>query len=254
MKKQVHFTINQKGGCGKTHLSFLLLSWAKRNNISSMGIDTDPNNSSLADYQGLPVKTIEIMDEEGLEILPQKWDSLIYYLLDDSKEDIVVIDVGATAFGSIISYLVTSNIFTEILNEKFDIYLNIPIIGGEALYDTLNGMSHLVTLFGKECNIIVWENEHFGKVVDEQGRGLEELDSYLSSKNHIDGLIQIKKMHLLHELAVEKMKKSKLTYEETLLNSNFQLLERSRINMVLNSSFKAMDMIFEKPLPLKEEV
>ena len=248
MKQQLHFTINQKGGCGKTHLSFLLLSWAKKHGISSIGIDTDPNNSSLADYQGLPVKTIEIMDEEGLEILPQKWDSLIYYLLDESKEDIVVIDVGATAFGSIISYLVTSNIFTEILNEKFEIYLNIPVVGGEALYDTLNGMHHLVTLFGKDSNIILWENEYFGKVVDEKDRGLEELDIYLEVKKDIDGLIQIKKMHLLHELAIEKMKKSKLTYDEVLLDKDFKLLEKSRINMVLKSSFEAMDMIFEKPV------
>ena len=90
MKKQLHFTINQKGGCGKTHLSFLLLSWAKKKEVSSLGIDTDPNNSSLADYQGLPVKTIDIMDEEGLEILPQKWDKLIYYLLDDVEEDITL--------------------------------------------------------------------------------------------------------------------------------------------------------------------
>jgi len=253
MKKQLHFTINQKGGCGKTHLSFLLLSWAKRKDISSLGIDTDPNNSSLADYQGLPVKTIDIMDEEGLEILPQKWDKLIYYLLDDVEEEITVIDVGATAFGSLTAYLLTSNIFKEILNEKFNIYLNIPIVGGEALYDTLNGMSHLVNLFGEDTNIILWKNEHFGKVIDEEGKGLEELEAYLSVKKSIDGIIHIKKMAMLNELAIEKMKKSKLTYEEVLLNPAFQLLDKTRINMVLNAAFAAMDLIFETPLVHEEK-
>lgn len=248
MKKQLHFTINQKGGCGKTHLSFLLLSWAKRNAFSAIGIDTDPNNASLGDYQGLEVKTIDIMDEEGLEILPQKWDSLIYYLLDDVTEEIAVIDVGATAFTSLIAYLVTSNIFQEILNNKFDIYLNIPIIGGEGLYDTLNGMRYLVTLFGKQSKVILWKNEHFGKVVDEKGQDLEDLSFYLDVKEDIMGIIHIKKMHPLHELAMEKMKKSKLTYEEVLDNSNFQLLDKSRINMVLSAVFQAMDLIFEKPL------
>lgn len=253
MKKQLHFTINQKGGCGKTHLSFLLLSWAKKREISSLGIDTDPNNSSLADYQGLPVKTIDIMDEEGLEILPQKWDKLIYYLLDDVEEEMTVIDVGATAFGSLTAYLLTSNIFKEILNKKFNIYLNIPIVGGEALHDTLNGMNHLVNLFGEDSNIILWKNEYFGKVVDEEGKGLEELESYLSVKKNIDGIIHIKKMAILNELAIEKMKKSKLTYEEVLLNPSFQLLDKTRINMVLNAAFAAMDLIFETPLVYEEE-
>lgn len=253
MKKQLHFTINQKGGCGKTHLSFLLLSWAKKKEISSLGIDTDPNNSSLADYQGLPVKTIDIMDEEGLEILPQKWDKLIYYLLDDVEEEITVIDVGATAFLSLTAYLLTSNIFKEILNTKFEIHLNIPIVGGEALHDTLNGMSHLVNLFGEDTNIIIWKNEHFGKVIDEEGKGLEELEAYLSVKKNIDGIIHIKKMAILNELAIEKMKKAKLTYEEVLLNPNFQLLDKTRINMVLNAAFTAMDLIFEIPLVHEEE-
>lgn len=244
MKKQLHFTINPKGGCGKTHLSFLLLSWAKERGISSLGIDTDPNNASLADYQGLPVKTIEIMDEEGLEIVPQKWDKLIYYLLDNIQEELTVIDVGATAFGSLTTYLITSNIFKEILNQKFDLYLDIPIVGGEALYDTLNGMSHLVNLFGEESNIILWKNEYFGKVVDEEERELEELDAYLDAKKSIDGIIHIKKMTPLHELAIEKMKKSKLTYTEVLENPTFQLLDKTRINMVLNASFEAMEVIF----------
>ena len=253
MKKQLHFTINQKGGCGKTHLSFLLLSWAKEKEVSSLGIDTDPNNASLADYQGLPIKTIDIMDEEGLEILPKKWDKLIYYLLDDVKEEMTVIDVGATAFSSLTAYLLTSNIFKEILNEKFDLYLNIPIVGGEALYDTLNGMNHLVTLFGEDSHIILWKNEHFGKVEDEEGKDLEELETYLSVKKRIDGIIHIKKMAMLHELAMEKMKKSKLTYAEVLLNPNFQLLDKTRINMVLKAAFAAMDLIFEIPLVMEEE-
>jgi len=248
MKKQLHFTINQKGGCGKTHLGFLLLSWAKHNNISAIGIDTDPNNASLGDYQGLEIKTIDIMDEEGLEILPQKWDSLIYYLLDDVTEEITVIDVGATAFMSLTAYLVTSNIFQEILNEKFETYLNIPLIGEEGFYDTLGGMRYLVTLFGKQSHIILWKNEHFGKLVDEAGKGLEEQEFYLEVKENVDGIIHIKKMHQLHELAIEKMKKSKLTYEEVLSNSNFQLLDKSRIKSVLTAAFEAMDLIFEKPL------
>ena len=78
MKQELHFTINQKGGCGKTHLAWSHLLRALHHGISSTAIDTDPSNSSLADYASLPVKTIEILDESGLEIQPEKWDKLIY--------------------------------------------------------------------------------------------------------------------------------------------------------------------------------
>jgi len=248
MKKELHFTINQKGGCGKTHLAWSHLSRALDHGISSTAIDTDPSNSSLADYTGMPVKTIDIMDESGLEIQPEKWDKLIYYLLDTITEHLTVVDLGATAFQSFVSYCINSQIM-PLLSEKFDIYLNIPIVGGEALNDTLNGMEYLVELFGDDTKIVVWANEFFGKLIDEHGNSLEETKAYQSVKEKLYGVIYLRKSSQLHDMAIAKMKTAKLTYEEVKQNKSgsFQLLEMMRIKQVLDNTYQMMDAVFDIP-------
>jgi uncharacterized protein YnzC (UPF0291/DUF896 family) len=248
MKQELHFTINQKGGCGKTHLAWSHLLRGLHHNISCTAIDTDPSNSSLADYAGLPVKTIEIMDESGLEIQPEKWDKLIYHLLDNVKEHLTVVDLGATAFQSFVSYCVNSQIM-PLLQEKFNIYLNIPIVGGEALNDTLNGMEYLVELFGDNTKIVVWANEYFGKLIDEHGNSFEETEAYQSVKEKLYGVIYLRKSSQLHDLAMTKMKPANLTYEEVKENKSksFQLLEMMRIKQVLDNTFQMMDAVFEIP-------
>ncbi len=250
MKQELHFTINQKGGCGKTHLAWSHLLRALHHGISSTAIDTDPSNSSLADYAGLPVKTIEIMDESGLEIQPEKWDKLIYHLLDDVTEYLTVVDLGATAFQSFVSYCINSQIM-PLLQEKFNIYLNIPIVGGEALNDTLNGMEYLVELFGDNTKIVVWANEFFGKLIDEHGNSFEETEAYKKVKQKLYGVIYLRKSSQLHDLAIAKMKTAKLTYEEVKENKSrsFQLLEMMRIKQVLDNTFQMMDAVFEIPNP-----
>jgi uncharacterized protein YnzC (UPF0291/DUF896 family) len=210
----------------------------------------------LADYAGLPVKTIEIMDESGLEIQPEKWDKLIYHLLDNVKEHLTVVDLGATAFQSFVSYCVNSQIM-PLLQEKFNIYLNIPIVGGEALNDTLNGMEYLVELFGDNTKIVVWANEYFGKLIDEHANSFEETDAYQSVKEKLYGVIYLRKSSQLHDLAITKMKTAKLTYEEVKENksNSFQLLEMMRIKQVLDNTFQMMDVVFDIPNPkqTKEE-
>jgi uncharacterized protein YnzC (UPF0291/DUF896 family) len=202
----------------------------------------------LADYAGLPVKTIEIMDESGLEIQPEKWDKLIYHLLDNVQEHLTVVDLGATAFQSFVSYCVNSQIM-PLLQEKFNIYLNIPIVGGEALNDTLNGMEYLVELFGDNTKIVVWANEYFGKLIDEHGNSFEETEAYQSVKEKLYGVIYLRKSSQLHDLAITKMKTAKLTYEEVKENKSksFQLLEMMRIKQVLDNTFQMMDAVFEIP-------
>ncbi|HEO99657.1 MAG TPA: hypothetical protein ENO02_10205 [Epsilonproteobacteria bacterium] len=253
MKKQLHFTINQKGGCGKTHLAYCHLTRAMHHGITCTATDTDPSNSSLADYQGLPVNTIDIMDENGLEINPQQWDILIYHLLDTVTEDITVVDLGATSFQSFVSYSVNSNIM-ELLKDKFDIYLNIPVVGGEALYDTTNGLQYLVELFADNTKIVVWINEHFGKLKGEKNESFEETETYLAVKEKLHGVVYLRRMDTLQDLAVSKMKTAKLTYEEVKQNKNgnFQLLEMMRINIVMNKTFEMMDLVFDIPTNTKK--
>jgi len=69
----------------------------------------------------------------------------------------------------LISYLVDNDIM-EMLNDKFTIIIiNIPITGGEAQNDTLNGMQYIIETF-KDNNISfnIWINKFFGKIIEDE--------------------------------------------------------------------------------------
>jgi len=169
MKRTLMISCQGKGGCGKSHSAFLVTSWAIHHNIPYIGLDTDSSNATYGDFSAFNVKSVETMDEDGLEIKPEKWDTLAYFLLENMKDErLCIVDIGASQFQSFVSYCINSQIM-PLLQEKFNIYLNIPIVGGEALSDTLNGMEYLVELFGDNTKIVVWANEFFGKLIDEHG-------------------------------------------------------------------------------------
>ena len=115
--------------------------------------------------------------------------------------------------------------------------------------DTLNGLQYLVELFADSAKIVVWINEHFGKLKGEHNEGFEETETYLAVKEKLHGVVYLRKMDTLQDLAVAKMKTAKLTYEEVKKNrnGNFQLLEMMRINIVMNKTYEMMDLIFDIP-------
>ena len=252
MKRQLFVNINQKGGCSKSHNAFSETCWAIHHNIPYIGFDTDSSNASYGDYASFNIKSVETMDNDGLEIKPEKWDALAYYLLENLKDErLCIIDIGASQFQSFVSWSVSSNIFNEILKDHFDTHFLVPVAGGEMLHDTINGLKYLTELFSQDVNIVAFATEYFGELKDENNNSFEETPEYLEIKEQLDGVVYIRKMDSLQTLAVEKMKKAKLTPEETKLDERFKLLEKSRINTVMNNTYMMMDQIFDIPIPPK---
>jgi len=253
MKKTLMISCQGKGGCGKSHSAFLVTSWAIHHNIPYIGLDTDSSNATYGDFSGFNVKSVETMDEDGLEIKPEKWDTLAYFLLENLKdESLCVVDIGASQFQSFVSWAVSSNIFSEILKEHFNTHFLVSVAGGEMLQDTINGLHYLTELFSKDVNIVSIATEYFGELKDENGNSFEEMPEYLEIKEHLGGVLYLRKMDPLQTLAVEKMKKAKLTPEQTKLDERFKLLEKSRINTVMNNSYMMLDQIFDLPTPPKK--
>jgi hypothetical protein len=151
--KTLYFTLQGKGGVGKTlgssYLQQYLLSISNKKS-KIMGIDTDPNNTSFTSIKKLNVKFLPLFDETQ-KINERNFDKMIE-LFYNNTDTTFIVDNGATSFLPLISYLVDNNIM-EMLEDKFKIIIHIPITGGQAQDDTLNGMSYIANNapFGHAC-------------------------------------------------------------------------------------------------------
>jgi len=243
MKKQnLHISLNGKGGVGKSYISATLMQYIENENV--IGIDTDPSNRTLADIKSLDVMSLELMQDNQISV--SKFDDLIMYLLELKDKD-VVMDVGATTFLPLVNYLLESYIINLILSNQYNIILHIPVVGGEAMSDTLNGLEQLIGAFKDSCTYIVWANEHFGKLTDKDGKNFEGMEVYTKNKKHIHGLVYLPKNPELITLAIEKMKKSKATFDDVLKDPNFNILDKSRIGIVKKDIWCKLDLVLNQP-------
>ena len=245
MKKQnLHISLNGKGGVGKSYISALLMQYIQDKKGSIVGVDTDANNRTLADIKSLDVMSLELMQDNQISVA--KFDDLTMYLLELKDKD-VVMDAGATTFLPLVNYLLESDIINLILSNQYNIVLHIPVVGGEAMSDTLNGLEQLIEAFKGSCTYIVWANEHFGKLTDKDGKHFEEMEAYTKNKKHIHGLVYLPKNPELITLAIEKMKKSKATFDDILKDASFNILDKSRIGIVKKDIWGKLDLVLDQP-------
>ena len=247
--KTIYFTLQGKGGVGKTLGSayaqqYLLNRSDKKSKI--MGIDTDPNNTSFTSIKKLNVKFLPLFDEEQ-KINERNFDKMIELFYNNTYTTFIV-DNGATSFLPLISYLVDNNIM-EMLEDKFNIIIHIPITGGQAQDDTLNGMSYIIDTFkkNKKVKFNIWINEYFGKLTTDKAKNFEEFEIYNKYKENINGLLTLPQVNeKTYGIDLEKMHKAKLTFDEIALDANFTLMEKQRLSTYKKKLFEMMDQVIER--------
>ncbi len=83
-----------------------------------------------------------------------------------------IIDNGAGGFLAISNYIIEHNIISVL--SEFDVFVHIPITGGQAFTETVKGLVNISKQFDEKTNIILWINEYFGKLEKE----IEEFKFY----------------------------------------------------------------------------
>ena len=180
----------------------------------------------------------------GNEIDLKKFDSLTMYLLESekTKNKDVVVDIGATTFTPFFQYVNESGIF-EILNQTYNIFVHIPVAGGQSMADTLSGMDQMIEAFGDSCSYIVWANEHFGDLKDAEGNSFEELPQYTKHKEKIFGLVYMRKRDVLFSAVIEKLKTSKKIFADVNMDPSFNLLDKSRLHRMKKAYWELLSLI-----------
>ncbi|RBP21719.1 CobQ/CobB/MinD/ParA family nucleotide binding protein [Marinobacter pelagius] len=244
---KAHFTLQGKGGVGKSLVSALIAQHRHENNIPLICVDTDPVNATFAGYDAFPVKRVELMN--GNKIDEAEFDRLMEMIAENPDSEIVI-DNGASSFIPLSSYLV-ENQAIELLQEMgHQIVIHPVITGGQALMDTLTGFDSLAHQFPETAEIVVWLNQYFGDI-EKDGKTFEQMKVYQNHKSRVNGIINIKKQSDLFGRDVKHMLESRQTFDQAMQSEEYNFMSKNRLRMMKKDLWEQMDLVLGLPMQKK---
>jgi hypothetical protein len=231
--KKVHFTLQGKGGVGKSYISSLLAQFHRERGEDALCIDTDPVNATFSGYRAFDVRRIELMN--GSQLDERQFDAMMEQILNEDRH--FVIDNGASSFIPLSNYLIENNAIEMIADAGKAVIIHTVITGGQALMDTLGGFRQLVTQMPGEAAIVIWLNEFFGPI-EADGKGFETMKVYTQHKDRVAGILRLQKQTgATFGKDVEQMLEQKLTFADAVQSPGFGLMSKQRLAMVRRTMF-----------------
>lgn len=239
MIKEVHLTLQGKGGVGKSFVSNLLAQYLQSINEPVIAIDTDPVNATLYGFKAFDTQRLEIL-EDG-EIRPRVFDSLIEQIVEEDSH--FVIDNGASSFVPLSYYLVENDIVNLINENGKRTVVHTVVTGGQAFADTLNGLNALLQSLPDDTKIIVWLNEFFGEVKSE-GKEFTQMRIYQENKDRIAGIIYLQRRTSdTFGEDINIMQDKRITFDEAIASPEFSIVAKSRIKKVKKEIFDQLSEV-----------
>lgn len=231
--KSVNFIINGKGGIGKSFISSLLCQYYMEKDETVLGFDTDPNNSTLANIDAINTSFLKLLDDYG-SINSRAFDGMMEIILAESDIQHFVIDCGATTFIPLLNYIKQNEVLIMLKANKFETFLHIPIVGGQAKRETIQGFEQLADTFTSE--IFLWINEYHGSFGD---IFIEE--SYIQNKEQVSGIVRIEEHNKdtfgqdIYDLTIRN-----LTFKEAMESTNFTVMSKQRLRVFKEKIFNQL--------------
>lgn len=238
----IHLVLQGKGGVGKSLIAVLLAQFFQRNGGKVICADTDPVNRTFTRYTALDVAAIDIA--VGGIVNTKKFDPLMTSIL--SIEADFVIDNGAATFMPLNRYLVENDVFKIMAEHGKKVFIHSVLVGGQAQSDTYDGLAQLIDNVGDSAQIIIWENEFWGKVeFDSVSIRGSKLFKEADKAGKIAGVVKIidRKNSDTFPEDVKKMSGSNLTLAQVMASDDFDFWEKSRLKMVVGDIFAELDKV-----------
>ena len=235
----VHLVLQGKGGVGKSVVASWLAEFLMKSGKSVCCIDGDPVNRSLQQYKALRAEKLELVNQDGL-VQRTRYDSLLERF---AKESVTfVLDSGATAFMPFWTYVVETEMIATLRQAGRQVYVHVPISGGEMLNDTLLGF---MTLAGSstERSLVIWINEYFGPVARD-GKAFEQMQVYLDNQDKVLASVGIpQRSPDTFGETIRAMREKKLTFGEAIQSPDFMLAQRSRLHIIQRDLFEQLQRL-----------
>ena len=224
----IHIVLQGKGGVGKSFVAAQLAQYFADRGLPTAVFDSDPTTPTLANYQALRVRYVNLMADDDLDMT--QFDVLANEIVDASKR-VVVLDTGSSNFLPIVSYLKSNNVLEVFSEMGRHVVIHSVLVGGGSARETLAGL--VSTAEGLAADgYVAWLNTYFGPVVFD-GKQFEETRAFGMIKDKLTGVVRIKQRrsanNVLHLNAMREMTRRHLTYREVLASPEFSIWDRQRL-------------------------
>lgn len=225
--KQVHITLQGKGGIGKSYVTSLVAQNLIDRGEEVICIDTDPINATLSSFKAFNAQRIDLLQDNRIK----------EGLFDDMMEQILktdshfVIDSGAASFIPLSNYLIQHDALGMIAEHGKQPVIHSVIAGGFALNNTLSDFAQLAEQMPESAQILVWLNEHFGKI-EFDGKTFEQSKAYQKHKDRVSGILRLPRQNEdTFGQTIEQLITERLTFTEALESDVFRIMSKQRITM-----------------------
>ena len=232
-QKQVHIILQGKGGVGKSVIATLLAQYLKEKGALRC-IDTDPINPTFSKFAALEVEHLNLLSSPN-KINERLFDGMIETIL--SSDQSFIIDTGAGGFLAISNYIVENDII-NVLSSAFDVFIHVPITGGQAFIETGKGLRNISEQFDQKAKIVIWVNEFFGKL----GKEIEAFEFYKQVQGRIFKTIIIPEQSIdTFGQDIKMMLTEHKTFNEASENDDFRFMVKRRLNIFKEQIFVQLD-------------
>lgn len=230
--KTVHFVLMGKGGVGKSMVASLISQYLGTLERNMFNADTDPTNATFSHYKGLNVQHFNISDEK-LKVDTRKFDALINRIAEHDGD--CVVDTGASSFLPLMHYLHENKMFELLESTGRRVVVHTPLVGGQAMDETVRGLQTILKFFNTP--VLIWVNEYFGPV-QKDGVSFMETSLYKENKARLFGVMFLKE--LTSDTSgedIRDMTRKYQTFEEALASPECFFANRHRLINVREAIF-----------------
>lgn len=225
--KQVHITLQGKGGIGKSYVTALVAQNLMDRSEEVICIDTDPINATLSSFKAFKAQRVDLLQDNRIK--EGRFDEMMEQILKTDSH--FVIDSGAASFIPLSNYLVQHDALGLIAEHGKQPIIHSVIAGGFALNNTISDFAQLAEQMPESAQIMVWLNEHFGKI-EFDGKTFEQSKAYLKHKDRVTGLLRLPRQNEdTFGQTIEQLISERLTFTEALESDVFRIMSKQRITM-----------------------
>lgn len=237
--RQVHMTLQGKGGVGKSLISSIMVQYLLEKGRPVVAVDTDPVNATLFGYAAFNTQRVELMENGSL--IERNFDGLIERIVEEDTH--FVVDNGAASFIPLAYYLAENDVLNLISTHGKEPVIHTVITGSQAMFDTLAGFVSLAEQIPANVKLIVWLNEFQG-AIEHEGKSFEQMKAYLDHKDRVHGLIRIpRQTSSTFGEDIKLMLARKITFAEVEKDSEFKLMAKSRLSQVKRTLFDQLETV-----------
>jgi len=245
-RPRIHFTLQGKGGVGKSYVSSLVAQHLVRSGIPVRCIDTDPVNDTLCKYAALKAERLNVMVEGRVD--EGAFDDMLERILTEPIS--FVVDSGATSFVALTNHLTDCKAFDLLREHGREVIVHSVLTGGQACRDTVVGFK----LIAQRCaprSVVVWLNEFQGPVELETEGGARpsttkftQMNAYLDHEEAVLGIVTLPRRNMdTFGRDIQTMNARGLTFGEVRMAPGLTLASKSRLYRVECEIFEQLEAV-----------